>query len=84
MGDMIEDFRAMKELQKDQKTERYNATITMLNEKGIGYQKGKSRNIIVAGRYELWPSTHAWFDRKSGRRGRGIDGFMTMIEEGPK
>ena len=79
MGEMSEDFKALKELRRQRKDQRYDLTIAMLQEMGIGFQEGKSRNIIVAGQYELWPSTHAWLDRRTGKRGRGIDGFLKIV-----
>ena len=82
MGDMAEDFKALRQVKGQRKAQRYAATVDMLQQRGIGYQQGKNSNIIVAGRYELWPSTHAWLDRRTGRRGRGIDGFLKMVETG--
>ena len=79
MGDMREAYDALKEHKRSRKNERYAKALAMLAERKIRYQLGRSSNIIVAGRYELWPSTHAWFDRRSGKRGRGIDGFMKMV-----
>lgn len=81
MSELGDIYDAYHERQRAEKKARLDDALVELKRRGIGYQTGKSCNIIIAGRFELWPSTHAWFDRQTGKRGRGIGGFYAMLKE---
>ncbi len=76
MGDMAEDFKAMKSLKQRKKDERMEEAAFKLGEAGIDYDKGSEWHWIIDGKIDFWPSTGLWKVRGSQGEGYGVDDLI--------
>lgn len=81
MSDIGELYSALKEVQRDKKIKNIESSLALLRARSIEYKVCNVGNhhTLVAGRYDFWPSTGLWQDRKSGERGRGVLNLIKLI-----
>lgn len=75
MGDVGDDFRAMREAKKAARAKRKREGTDWLKQLGVAFQsRNLGNHLIVEGPGELvdyWPATGRWIGRKSRRNGHG-------------
>jgi hypothetical protein len=81
MGDMAEDFGALKEAGREKR--RYNAasSTAFLKEQHIPFEPhNNGAHLVVAGIVDFWPSTGLWIPRdKKHKRGRGVFKLVRFV-----
>lgn len=84
MGDMGDDFRAMKQHNKEKRASNTKSSTELLSENRIGFEsKNFGAHLIVEGmkgKVDFWPSTGKWIAR-SGNYGRGIKSLINSISK---
>jgi len=82
MGDVGDDYRAFKEMRRQKRWENYERArellyvnkdiITSLVEKPNGH-------FIINDEYDFWATTGLFIQRKTRKRGRGINNLLAAI-----
>ena len=85
MGDMGDDFRALRQYQKDKRAKNTKASTEILAENRIEFEsKNFGAHLIITGakgKIDFWPSTGKWRDR-IGRHGRGVIVLLERLKQG--
>lgn len=81
MSEAKELFEAYKEAKKDKKAANVESSLALLRARNIEHQvcNWANHHTFVANRYDFWPSTGLWRDRKSGRTGRGVLNLIKRV-----
>jgi len=86
MGDMGDDFRALRQHQKDKRAKNTKSSTEILAENRIGFEsKNFGSHLIVTGskgKIDFWPSTGKWRDRNNQWQGRGVIGLLKRLKNG--
>jgi len=83
MSDVGEDFKAWHEHKKAKKHRNQLSSTELLIEFGIKFESFNSGNhLYVAERFDFWPSTGKWIERKTQRHGRGYRKLINALGEG--
>lgn len=86
MGEMADDFRAMREYQLEQRARveptRFEYAVDKLMQAGhsVARNPEDDKCIIVNGAIRLWPYT-GWYSGKGIGSGRGIRNLIKKLEE---
>jgi len=82
MGDMAEDFRALKAFRQEKRRDNTNQSTAYLAGLGIPFEsKNNGAHLIVDSRVDFWPSTGLWITRgPSGQRGRGVRHLLQYLK----
>jgi len=84
MGDMGDDFRAMREFGKAKRESNRDASTRMLTAAGISFvSKNDGAHLIVAERYDFWPGTGLWMARGDKTKQRGVSNLIKRIKAKP-
>jgi hypothetical protein len=85
MGDMGDDFRAMKQHSKEKRASNTVTSTEILTQSSVEFEsKNSGAHLIVVGakgKIDFWPSTGKWAAR-SGNYGRGIKSLLSSILNG--
>lgn len=81
MSDTIDDLRALKEVNKEQRAAALETNKAKIKALGVTVQELSPHHLRIAGRFDFWPSTEKWWDRKLNKRGSGIDKLLQLIQE---
>lgn len=82
MGDMGDDFRAMrKHWQEKRESNREQSTARLTREGVVFESKNDGIHLIVEGRVDYWPSTGRWIERANRRRHRGIKSLLAFLRK---
>jgi hypothetical protein len=83
-SDLAEDFRALREHGKKKREGNAESSVAILKGRGIEFQvlNEVNHHLLVAGRFDFWPSTGKWRIRQTGRFGRGVFRLLKVIELG--
>lgn len=79
MGDMGEIYKAMNELNKAKKIISYNNALLELLKFDIEYEKLSEYHLLVEGYVDFWPSTGKFIDRKTQKKGVGVQSLFKHI-----
>lgn len=65
--------------------ERYVEAMQALRASGVPYKPFSDHHLIVADRFDFWPSTGKWHERKPGApyHANGIAGLLAVIASNP-
>lgn len=85
MGDMTDDFRALKQHNKDRRADNTKANTETLKLAGVVFEsKNNGAHLIITGskgKVDFWPNNGKWRDR-IGRHGRGVIGLLERLSQG--
>lgn len=80
MGEAVDYFRDMQELEKERRAENRKRGFEELANAGYVFEvKNGAAHLIVEsdqGKVDFWPGTEKWIIRQGGRMGRGVDALM--------
>lgn len=84
MGEVIDDLKALKLVQKEKKWQEFDDAILRLGKEGIVYRilSPASGHILVIERVDFWPTTGRWWYRFKDRRGYGLDSLINLLRSG--
>lgn len=84
MGEMIENFKILKEIDKTERSSRREQAPAILKNHDIFFEsKNNGAHFIVEGKnclIDFWPGTGKWISRK-GKRGFGLVELIKFIKE---
>lgn len=84
MGDMGDDFRAMKVVSGEKKSGNKKFSTKMLSDNGIDFEsKNGGVHLIVNADgpiIDFWPSTGKFICRKTGRESRGVKKLIKHVD----
>lgn len=73
-------FKALRDHTRNEKRERLKANTAELERRKIPFTaKNGGVHIIIADRWDFWPSTGKWFDRTRMKRGHGLQSLLASI-----
>lgn len=84
MGDLAEDFAALRADSKARRANNRSKSADRLNEAGVRYlERSYGSHLIIETpmRIDFWPGTGLWIIRNSNERGRGVDKLLARIKE---
>lgn len=82
MGDMGDIYRMMKEDSKERKTNNFEKSTKLLQNKGIEFEsKNGGYHLIVEQEYDFYPSTGLFICRKTKKKGRGVRNLLKKIDK---
>ena len=83
MGDMADDFRAMRDHNRERRNglepKRFKYAIDKLEEAGHRVEKVDHAQLLVNGYVKFWPFT-GWYSGKGIGSGRGIHNLLKGLE----
>jgi len=81
MSEMCEMFSAIHELNRQHKAENMLKSTAILQREGIPFvSKNDGVHLIVADRWDFWPSTGLFIDRKDKSRKRGVFNLLKIVK----
>lgn len=75
MGDLYRDYRIQK---KEKKFQNLEYAINVL--KDYEYRQA-DEYLFKVGPFDFWPSTGLFINRETGKKGRGINNLLPLIEK---
>lgn len=80
MSETIDFYRAMKEDGRREKYDRLKTNTAELGRRKIPFaSKNNGLHLIIADRWDFWPSTGKWFDKVRMKRGHDIESLLASI-----
>jgi hypothetical protein len=83
MGDVGEDFNALKKYRKEKKSKNLISSTNMLNENRIAFKSRNLGNHLIVEHnsfiVDFWPSTGKWISRR-GQSGRGVFNLINLLK----
>lgn len=77
-----EHYAALREQSKRVREERRLSVPQKLDDNNIKYEsKNKGAHLIIANRWDLWPGTGKWRDRKANKYKHGVDYLISEIKK---
>lgn len=82
MGDMGDDFRALREANKEKRRTNRERSTALLRQRGIEFKtRNDGAHLIVAdNRADFWPGTGRWIMRDGSRKGFGVWRLILTLE----
>ena len=85
MGDVGEFYKDTKEFRKEisknKKDKNLKNAIAKLDKESIPYEvKGNGIHFVVDGRFDYWPTTGKYINRKTKKSGRGIFNLLKQVK----
>ena len=81
MSEIFEAFGAIKELGRIKRNNNKISSTGILTSRGIDFiSKSNGVHLVVKNRWDFWPSTGLFIDRKNQKRGRGIKNLLRIIK----
>jgi len=75
--EMIDIFNAMKEIRLEKRRNNKDQSTRQLVASGLSFEsKNNGVHLIVRSRWDFWPSTGLYVDRKTGKRRRGVRNLL--------
>lgn len=84
MGDMADEFRALREIGKLSRWDRYQKSIEALENGGIPFiEKANGHCIVGEGDkvFDFWATKGLFIERGTNRRGNGIENLVRLLCE---
>ena len=80
MGDMGDDFRAMKAHSQEKRARNREYGAKALREAGVPFEsKNDGAHLIVKSAINYWPGTGLWSERSGSAKGRGIKSLLKHV-----
>jgi hypothetical protein len=80
MSDMGELFCAARVASQEKRSANLESSVELLTNSGVSFEKLSEHHYLVAGRYDFWPSTGLFIDRKTKSKSRGIFELLKIVE----
>lgn len=82
MGDMGDDFNAMKKASQVKRADNREKSAQRLRDAGVPFvSKNAGAHLIVRDRVNFWPGTGLWADRETPEKGRGVRSLLDHLEK---
>jgi hypothetical protein len=85
VGDMGDMFRERREWSKQKRAQNRQNSVELLTEKNIPFKSSNGNvHIVVAERYDFWPGTGLWSDRRdkeSKATNRGVFRLIKRVQD---
>jgi hypothetical protein len=81
MSEQCEIFHALNEYRQQRRRDNTIASTKILNDRGITFISKNNGAHLIVGRYNFWPSTGLFADRKTNQRGRGVFNLIKKIKQ---
>jgi hypothetical protein len=73
MSDLGDDMRAFRAYAQAKRRSNTESSTSIIEGSGIPFEsKNNGAHLIVAGRWDYWPSTGLFIDRETKKKGRGV------------
>ena len=79
MGDMAEEFRAMKEFSRKSRKNRRDFAPNFLKKHHIQFEQFTDAHLRV-GEWDFWPGTGKFKHMRTGESGRGIENLVKRVK----
>jgi len=80
MSDIGELFGAARVASQEKRSANLGSSVELLTSSGVPFEKLSEYHYLVAGRYDFWPSTGLFIDRKTKSKSRGILELLKIVE----
>lgn len=84
MGDMDEEFRALREYTKTKRRNNTKSSTALLEASGVKFESknGGSHLIVTTGHglVDFWPSSGLWIPRKTHKRKGGVKNLIAFAK----
>lgn len=75
-------YRSLREQSKEIRDKNRKNAALLLNAENIAFQsKNHGAHLIIANRWDLWPGTGKWRDRKVNKYSHGLTSLIKLIKE---
>lgn len=84
MGDMGDDFRALRKIRQQKRRENLKYSVTLLQEVGINHRMPSSTHCVVEHNgktIDFYPSTGLWIDRANKKTRRGVRKLLHYLNK---
>jgi hypothetical protein len=79
--DMADDFRALREESQRRRQSNREQSPLALTAAGLQFTvHNDGAHLVVCARWDFWPGTGKWIDRKTKRGGRGVFQLIRMVQ----
>jgi hypothetical protein len=83
MGDMGEFWNDVRSFQVAKRGHNAESSTKILKNKGVSFEsKNNGAHLIVENRFDFWPSTGLFIERKTNRKGRGVFNLLKLLNGG--
>lgn len=79
MSEIGDDFKALREFNKEKKANNFESSVQKLVGEGIPFQQLSNTHLRI-GEFDFWPSTGLFIHRKTGKRGRGVFNLIKRVK----
>lgn len=80
MGDVGDEYRESREALQDRKWSRHDEAMAALSASGIPFEEKANGHCIIAGRFDYWATKGLWIERKTKRRGHGVQSLIKLLK----
>lgn len=82
MSEIGEYYKERREANKKHRYAHHAAALVLLNDANIHYEsKNDGLHLVIAARWDLWPSTGKWRDRKTNTYNHGVKKLIAIIKK---
>jgi len=83
VSDVIEGFEFNKELGRIKRKKNQSWSTAYLDKCGVKYEsKNGGIHLVIGNRFDFWPSTGKFINRKDQRAGRGVRNLIKLLKAG--
>lgn len=80
--EMYEAYAGLREVSKQKRRDNRESSAELLKRFGVSFElKNKGAHLIVADRWDFWPGTGLFIDRKNQKRGRGVFRLLKVMRQ---
>lgn len=86
MGDMSEEYQALKEAGREKRRTNTESSTRLLQDRGVSFvSHNEGSHLVVDGRVDFWPSTGLYIPRDPKHsRGRGVHNLLRFLNYNKK
>lgn len=83
MSELAENFKEMRENSKVKRAKNLFRSTEIVKESGVKFEvKNGGYHLVVDDRYDFYPSTGMFIERKTRKTGRGVFKLLEKMKEG--
>lgn len=81
MGDMGEFWNDVRGYRQAKRAANTNSSTGIMERSGVPFvSKNNGAHLIVADRWDYWPSTGLFIDRQTKKKGRGVNNLLRSVQ----
>lgn len=80
MSELVEDFRALREINKKKKVDNHKKSIRILMLNNIQFETLSDSHLRI-GIFDFWPSTGKFWNREKDSFGRGVFNLINQLKQ---